>query len=122
MVEAFRLASRAEAAVGKIILVGDAKAVTVRELVDRMAHLAGARRPRSVPLSLMYLVALAAEWGGRALGREPPISRRTLRFFTGNTAFDTSRARSLLGFEPKYDLAAGLAETYGRLYGIESHG
>jgi nucleoside-diphosphate-sugar epimerase len=117
MVEAFRLAAEADSALGQIIVVGDATVVTVRQLVDEMAHLAGVNRPRSVPLGLLWTATLAAEWGSRLLGREPPISRRTLRFFTGNTAFDTGRARTLLGFEPSYDLAAGLAETYEQLYG-----
>jgi nucleoside-diphosphate-sugar epimerase len=117
MVAAFQRAAEADSALGQVIVVGDARAVTVRHLVDEMARLAGARRPKSVPLALMYVAALAAEWGGRVLGQEPPISRRTLRFFTGNTAFDTDRARALLGFEPRYDLAAGLAETYEHLYG-----
>lgn len=120
MVEAFQLAAEAEAAIGQVIVVGDARAVTVRHLVDEMARLAGVRRPRSVPLALLYAAALAAEWGGRLLDREPPISRRTLRFFTGNTAFDTTRAKELLGFEPTYDLAAGLAETYEQLSGSEA--
>ena len=117
MVEAFQRAAGADSAIGQVIVVGDRQAVTVRHLVDEMARLAGVRRPRSVPLALLSAAALAAEWGGRILGREPPISRRTLRFFTGNTAFDTSRAGALLGFEPTYDLAAGLAETYEYLYG-----
>ncbi|MGB6000449.1 MAG: NAD-dependent epimerase/dehydratase family protein, partial [Thermoanaerobaculia bacterium] len=117
MTEAFQRAAAADSAIGQVIVVGDDRAVTVRHLVDEMARLADVRRPKSVPLALLYVAALAAEWGGRVLGREPPISRRTLRFFTANTAFDTGRARALLGFEPRYDLAAGLAETYEQLYG-----
>jgi nucleoside-diphosphate-sugar epimerase len=37
MVEAFLLAARADAAVGKTIIVGDAGAVSIRELVDEVA-------------------------------------------------------------------------------------
>jgi len=115
MVEAFRLASRADAALGQVIIVGDAEAVPVRRLVEEIARLTGARMPRSIPLPLLGLAARGAELAFLPLGREPPISRRTLKFFTANTAFSIARARALLGYEPRWDLATGLAETWRRL-------
>jgi UDP-glucose 4-epimerase len=33
-------------------------------------------------------------------------------FFTSDSAFDTSRARQLLGWKPKVDLAEGVRRTY----------
>ena len=112
MVEAFQLAETSQRAVGEVLIVGDKKATTIRDLVDRIAEITGARPPRSVPLGLLWTAAVTAEAGFLPLGKEPPISRRSLRFFTGNTSFSTERARSLLGFEPRYDLTTGLAETY----------
>jgi nucleoside-diphosphate-sugar epimerase len=41
------------------------------------------------------------------------VSRRSLEFFTTNNAFDISRARTVLGFTPRYSLSAGLAATRG---------
>lgn len=117
MVEAFLLAATAREVDGETIVVGDKGAVTVRHLVDEMAALAGCRPPRSVPLPLVLLLAAAVESACRPFGKEPPISRRTLRFFTGNTSFDTARAGALLGFDPQYDLGRGLAETYALLRG-----
>ena len=58
---------------------------------------------------------LAAELVFKPLGKEPPMSRRTLKFFTANTSFDIARARKLLGYEPRYGLEAGLRETYAVL-------
>jgi nucleoside-diphosphate-sugar epimerase len=112
MVEAFLLAETSRKAVGEILIVGDRKATTVRDLVDRIARLTGGKPPLSVPLGLLWAAAVTAEATFLPLGKEPPISRRSLRFFTGNTSFSTERARSLLGFEPRYDLTTGLAETY----------
>ena len=105
----------AETALGQVMIVGDAGAVTVRELVDEIARQTGAHPPRSVPLALLSAAGALAEMVFKPLGKEPPISRRTLKFFTANTAFDISRARTLLGYEPQYDLASGLAETKRRL-------
>jgi nucleoside-diphosphate-sugar epimerase len=42
---------------------------------------------------------------------QPPIFRRRVDFYTKSRAFDTSRARSQLGFTPKVDLAEGIART-----------
>ncbi|MEX2030597.1 MAG: hypothetical protein WD906_06490 [Anaerolineales bacterium] len=43
--------------------------------------------------------------------RQPPFNRRSLKFFTGNTAFHTGRARTALGFEASTELEEGLART-----------
>lgn len=115
MVDAFRLAADAEAALGKVIVVGDEGAVTVRRLVDEIARVVGARPPRSVPLAPFRWAAHCLEAVFTPLGREPPLSSRTLKFFTGATSFDIARAKELLGFRPQYDVARGLAETWAVL-------
>ena len=120
MVDAFQLAADAAAAVGRVVIVGDREAVPVRTWVDEIARQTGARRPLSIPLWLMELAARGVELAFRPLGKEPPISRRTLEFFTGNTSFRIDRARALLGFEPRYDPASGLAETHRALAAASS--
>lgn len=115
MVDAFLLAGGADGAVGRVLIVGDDEPVTVRRLVDEIAAVVGARPPRAVPFALLRAAALVAEMVFLPIGKEPPISRRTLRFFTGNTAFRIDRAREHLGFRPRYTLAEGLRETRGRI-------
>jgi nucleoside-diphosphate-sugar epimerase len=117
MLAAFRLAAVSERAIGQVIVIGDAEPVTVRRLVDTIAGLTGAPRPRAIPLACLWAAGLVLETLFAPLGKEPPISRRTLKFFTGNTAFRIDRARDLLGWEPRWDLAAGLADTHQALLG-----
>ncbi|MGH7571865.1 MAG: hypothetical protein ACREMK_08505, partial [Gemmatimonadota bacterium] len=105
-------AAEAPGAVGEVIIVGDELPVTVRTLVEEIAGLVGARPPRSIPLPVLRLAAGLCELGFRLLGKEPPISRRSIKFYTNNTAFDISKARRLLGWSPRYDLRTGLAETW----------
>jgi nucleoside-diphosphate-sugar epimerase len=116
MVRAFEAAATAESAPGHTVIVGERESVTVAELLHEIARLTGARPPRSVPVWALSAAGLAAELVCGVLRREPPISRRTLKFFTSNTAFDVSLARHVLEFEPRYDLAAGLRETHGILH------
>jgi len=111
IVEALNLAADSDRALGQVIIVGDDEAVTVRQLVREIAAVTGGRRPPTIPRSLLYLAASAVELVFRLKGKEPPFSRRTLKFFDNTTAFDISRARRLLGYAPRYDLASGLRET-----------
>ncbi len=111
MLEAFELAEIHREITGRVFIIADAQAATVRNLVQEIAALTGARMPVSVPAPLFTAAAFAAEVVFGLFRSEPPISRRTLRFFSANTAFDISRARAELQFEPQWPLAAGLRET-----------
>ncbi len=42
---------------------------------------------------------------------DPPLYRRRMDFYTNDAAFDSSRARRVLGWEPKVALREGLAHT-----------
>ncbi|MDX1579323.1 MAG: NAD-dependent epimerase/dehydratase family protein [Gemmatimonadota bacterium] len=110
-VKALDLAAWAPDAAGETIIIADDQAVTIRRLVNEIARIEEVRPPRSVPFAALYMAGLAAELVFGILRKEPPISRRTLRFFSGNTSFRTERARQILGFQARYPLPAGLEET-----------
>ncbi len=42
---------------------------------------------------------------------EPPLYRRRVDFYTKSRAFDTTRARTELGFAPRIDLEEGIHRT-----------
>jgi nucleoside-diphosphate-sugar epimerase len=44
-------------------------------------------------------------------GVEPPLHRRRVRFFKNNRAFDISKARQRLGYDPKVSLTEGMSRT-----------
>lgn len=112
-VEAFLLAARApEATAGRPYLIVGPRAVTVRELVETSARVLGVPAPtRRLPRAAVRALALGVETGFRALGREPPISRRSLAFFEHDNAFTGRAARARLGFQPRVELEDGLEET-----------
>ena len=108
-VDALELSANHESAVGRTYVIGDDEPVTLEDLVQEIATVLDVSPPRlHVPVWLMRGLGLLMELAFYPLHREPPVSRRTVRFFTGNTAFDTFRARNELGFAPQYTLARGL--------------
>jgi nucleoside-diphosphate-sugar epimerase len=108
-VDALDLAATREGAVGRTYIIGDEKPVTLENLVAEIARLTNVGVPRvHAPVWLMAGIGLLMEAAFFPLRKEPPLSRRTLRFFQGNSAFDISRARQELGFVPKYDVSSGL--------------
>jgi dihydroflavonol-4-reductase len=114
MIEAFRLAAVRPDAAGKTFIIAGERPVTTRELVDAFCAAFGFPRPAvNVPYAIAAMLATAIESACGLIGREPPISRRSLEFFDTNNAFDISRAREGLGFVPRYPLLQGLSAMRG---------
>ena len=63
-------------------------------------------------MGVMTTLCLGVEGVFKGLGKEPPFSTRSLKFFTESSAFDIAKARRLLGFAPAVTLHEGLAHTY----------
>ena len=112
MLEAFELAARTAGLNGETIIVGAGAALPLDELIEEAARAVGTDfRPKTVPLAVMAPACYLVEKLFGILGKEPPFSTRSLKFFTESSAFDIGKARALLGFEPKVDIADGLRRT-----------
>ena len=112
MLAAFELAATTPEASGQTIIIGASEALQLDQLIDEVAQAVGTDfRPVTVPLVIMAPACFMVEklWG--ALGKEPPFSTRSLKFFTESSAFDISKARSVLGYEPKVDVPEGMGLT-----------
>jgi dihydroflavonol-4-reductase len=112
LAEAFlRACVRPEAASQEMIVAGP-EAVPLRMMLQTLAALANRRSsgPR-LPLTPMLGLAAVTEDLCRLLRIDPPLYRRRMDFYTNDAAFDCSRARSVLGWEPKVGLKEGLAST-----------
>lgn len=93
------------------ILAGPAY-LTSRELIEAAERVTGGKARIRVPLALGYAVGLGAELAGRLVGKAPPISRRTLAFFTNRNAFVTARARRDFGFAPSVGVVEGFQQVW----------
>lgn len=121
LLEAFELAATKPLPLPQPVVVAGPDTVTVRQLVALIVDELGmSYSPPRLPLGLMRAACFAIEQAARLSGREPPFSRRSLKFFTESSAFDTTRARRQLDFRPQVDTRHGLRATieYYRQHGL----
>lgn len=112
VVAAFFAACERQEALGEALIVAGPSACTLRELIDAVAQAGGVRRYGvRLPLPPMLAASAVVEDVCRVLKVDPPIYRRRMDFFWSDSAFDTSRARRVLGWEPRVDLQEGVRRT-----------
>lgn len=112
LLAAFDLASNVSLTSGETIIVAGPHAVTTKELVQTIITLLGIRfRPRALRPGLVAAGCRLMEKGFSIVGRQPPFSTRSLKFFTDNSSFSIEKARHLLAYEPEVTLEQGLSRT-----------
>ena len=93
-------------------LIADEEYVAIRDLVERTARaLEIDCKLRFVPFLPAYVVAALVEFAYKPFPAEPPIFRRRLDWFRQNRAFDISKAKKEIAYQPKIGLDEGLRRT-----------
>ena len=112
LVEGFRLCGTVPAAKGRTYILAGPRYTTLEQLVQLVAKELGVRAPRvHLPVWPFWTAGLLCEMICVPLRIEPPIFRRRVDFYTKSRAFDTTRARTELGFAPAVDLEEGIRRT-----------
>jgi nucleoside-diphosphate-sugar epimerase len=112
MLDGFEKAATAPEAKGETIIIAADEALRLDSLIEEVARAVGAElRPVTVPLTIMWPACFLVEqvWG--VMGKEPPFSTRSLKFFTESSAFDISKAKKILGFQPRVGIREGMELT-----------
>ena len=112
LVEGFRLCGSAPAAKGRTYILAGPRYTTLEQLVRMVAKELGVAPPKvHLPVWPFWTAGLVCELICVPLRIEPPIFRRRVDFYTKSRAFDTTRARTEIGFNPKVDLDEGIRRT-----------
>lgn len=112
LVEGFRLCAEHPAAAGRTYILAGGEVTTLNELVGMVAEIAGVPRPAlHLPVWPFWIAGAACEAICAPLGVEPPLYRRRVDFYTKSRAFDISRARAEIGYDPRVGLREGIART-----------
>jgi nucleoside-diphosphate-sugar epimerase len=112
VVSAFFKACERQEALDEGLIVAGPRPCTLRELLEEVTAATGSHRfGVRLPLAPMLGVAAVVEDFCAALAIDPPIYRRRMDFFHSDSAFDISKARKVLDWEPKVDLREGIRRT-----------
>jgi dihydroflavonol-4-reductase len=112
LVAGFELCARVPAAAGRTYILGGARYTTLAELVRLIATELNVEPPRlHWPVWPVWIAGAVCEAICIPLGVDPPLYRRRVDFYRKSRAFDISRARRELGYNPSVDLESGIHRT-----------
>jgi nucleoside-diphosphate-sugar epimerase len=101
-----------ENAPGNVYLLTGEAPVTLNDLVTLIAEVLDVPAPRwRVPVAPVYAAGFLCELLCKPLKINPPLHRRRVDFFRKTRAFDISKARRELGYQPRIGLPGGLMRT-----------
>jgi nucleoside-diphosphate-sugar epimerase len=111
-VKGFELCAEVDEAAGETFIIAGDQPVIINDLLAEIARAQNVPAPtRRFPMALGILAGYTIQTGFKLIGRRPPFSRRSLDFFSKHNAYDISKARRILNFQPAVDLRSGLEQT-----------
>lgn len=112
LVYGFELCGRKKEALRQVYNICGNEYVTLNQLVATIAEALGVPVPKyRLPFWPLWAASVICEGVCKLFGTEPPIYRRRADFFRKDRAFDISKAKNELGYEPKVDLKTGIKLT-----------
>jgi nucleoside-diphosphate-sugar epimerase len=112
LVRGFALCGQMPAAAGRTYILAGPEYTTLNELVGLIAAELGVQPPRlHLPVWPVWIAGALCELVCVPFGINPPLFRRRVDFYRKSRAFDTTRAREELGYNPTVDLRTGIHRT-----------
>ena len=112
LVDGLILAGTSNQAAGEIFIMTGDHAITLNQLVEKVADTVGVNPPRfRFPVMPVYYAGHLCEIICKPFGISPPLYRRRVDFFRNSRSFSIDKARRILGFNPKVTYEDGLAKT-----------
>ena len=99
-------------AVGQRFILCSNEYSSMKELAATIAKHLNVKAPNfAPPVGPLMLAAKVCEALCKPLGIDPPLHTRRVEFFVKSRAFDNSKARKLLGYDPKISTEEGTKRT-----------
>ena len=115
VVEALELAMLKEAGRGETFHIADNQAYPYRQVYRIMRKVLGLEEvTKHIPIWLANSFALFNEVSGKLQGKRPILIRAHIERLIRERSLDISKAKTQLGYNPKYDLETGFQKTFKR--------
>ncbi len=112
LVEGILLCGERPGILGRAFILAGGEYVTLNSLTRIVAEAVAVPPPRlKLPIAPLIGAAVICEALCKPLGINPPLHRRRSEFFVKNRAFDITRARTELGFDPRVSVREGMRRT-----------
>ena len=112
LAEGIALAGEKDEAIGETFTIAGEEYLTLNELVKKIAGILNKSVSKiRIPVFPVWFAGLLCEIICKPFKIKPPIFRRRVDFFVKDRAFDISKAKRVLGYQPKYSLEEGLKKT-----------
>lgn len=112
LVQGITLAALKPEASGETFIIGSPNYYKLKDYVNTAADALEVGHPWiRLPWQPMMATAWVFEKIGLIFKFNPPLYRRRLKFFKHDRAFDFSKARRVLGYEPQVDIEEGFRRT-----------
>jgi len=112
LVEGILLCGTVHGIEGEIFTLGGAGNTTLNDFVGTIAKILNKPIPKiHYPVWPLWIAGAVCEVICRPLRIHPPIYRRRVEIFMKDRAFDISKAKRLLGYQPKMSLEEGIRRT-----------
>ena len=106
LLRAFELAATLDIDAGSVYVIAGPEAISVRDLVREASKALGLQyNPITVPRPFVSAGCTIIEKAFTSIKKQPPVSSRSLKFFTESTAFSTAKAKREMGFQAETDLS-----------------
>lgn len=100
LARAFRLAAESDKVNGEVFIIAGDRPVSIRYVYETIAKHFNVDAPKfNIPFLPVYAASFLVNKFCVILGVEPPIHPRRVKFFVKTRAFNTAKAKELLGFE-----------------------
>lgn len=112
MISALLLCARRSKAIGQSYNIAGEHPVTIRELSTSIAHSMDRELPKgSIPLWIANLASDIFSIIPGINGEDAPLTRSRVQFLTSSRVYNTSKAKTELGFVPSVGLEIGMKNT-----------
>lgn len=110
--EAFHLAMLKEGISGEVFTIAGNSVTPLKDLILIVGGALGVQKPKIyIPSTPIVVLATVVEVVFNAIGKKPPIFRRSMDFFRKSVHFNPQKAQSLLGFQSSTPVHEGVKAT-----------